>query len=63
MIDLEASITKIGRNLAQGVGENSHLEQDIKKTETTIERLCEEANRNLNAVELSCKKLDDIGGL
>ena len=63
LIDLEASITKIGRNLAQGVGENSHLEQDIKKTETTIERLCEEAKQKFqNAVELSCKKLsDDIG--
>jgi hypothetical protein len=63
LIDLEASITKIGRNLAQGVGENSHLEQDIKKTEITIERLCEETKQKFQrAVELSCKKLsDDIG--
>lgn len=63
LIDLEADITKIGRHLAQGIGENRYLEQDIKKSEATIENLCQMAKQRFQqTVELNCERLsDDIG--
>ena len=53
LLDLERSISEIGRSLAQQIGISESMEFDLRKSEIDIKKLCEETT---NAFELAVEK-------
>ena len=63
LLDLERSISEIGRSLAQQIGISESMEFDLRKSENDIKKLCEETT---NAFQLAVEKTvidlqEDIG--